>query len=169
MNKDLLILFAAWVLTIIMLILFIPKNKIREAQLAFLFKQVITWLIGLLVVEFRLIEYPVEFFKYSTRTSFTFEYFIYPSISAVFNINYPDRKSNLKQFMYYFYFCTSITIIEVLCENYTNIIKYIHWTWYITWITLFITFFISRKYYIWFFRLQDTKQELSCVPSESEK
>ncbi|HEY8909649.1 MAG TPA: CBO0543 family protein [Desulfosporosinus sp.] len=71
--------------------------------------------------------------------------------------------------MYYFYFCTIMTILEALCEKYTNIIKYIHWTWYLTWITFFITFFISRNYYLWFFRLRDTKQDLSCLPSESEK
>ena len=71
--------------------------------------------------------------------------------------------------MHYFYFCSTITIIEVLCEKYTNIIKYIHWTWYITWITLFITFYISRQFYIWYFRLRDNKLELSCEPSESEK
>lgn len=169
MNIDLLILFSAWVITIIMLILFIPKSKIREAQLAFLFMQVITWLIGLLVVEFRLIEYPVEFFKNATKTSFSFEYFIYPSICAVFNLYFPNNKSNFRKFMHYFYFCTTMTIIEVLCEKYTNIIKYIHWTWYITWISLFITFFISRNYYLWFFRLRDTKQELSGVPSGLEK
>lgn len=151
MNKDVLILLAAWVATIIMLILFIPKKKIREAQLIFLFKQFITWLVGLLVVEFKLIEYPVEFFKHATKTSFTFEFFIYPAICTVFNINYPVGKSNIRKFMYYFYFCTAMTVLEVLCVKYTNIIVYIHWTWYITWITLFITFFISRRYYLWFF------------------
>ena len=169
MNKDILILVAAWALTIIMLILFIPKSRIREAQLAFLFMQVITWVLGLLVVEFRLITYPVEFFKYATKSSFTFEYFIYPSICAVFNVNFPHYKSNLRKVMHYFSFCTTMTIIEIICLKYTNIIKYIHWTWYITWISLFISFYISRNYYIWFFRLRDTKQDLSFVPSESEK
>jgi len=151
MNKDVLILVAVWVATIIMLILFIPKNKIREAQLIFLFKQSITWLVGLLVVELRLIEYPVRLFKYANKTSFTFEYFIYPAISTVFNINYPVGKSNIRKFMHYFSYCTAMTVLEVLCVKYTNIIVYLHWTWYVTWITLFITFFISRKYYLWFF------------------
>jgi hypothetical protein len=160
LNKDILILLAAWIISIIMLILFIPKNKIREAQLVFLFKLLITWLIGLLVVEFGLIEYPVEFFKHATKTSFTFEYFVFPAICAVFNINYPDRKSHFQQFMHYFYFCSTMTVIEVLCEKYTNIINYIHWSWYLTWITLFVTFFISRKYYIWFFRLKDKKVDI---------
>ena len=166
MNKDFLILIGAWIVTIIMLVIYIPKSRIREAQLVFLFKLSITWLLGLIVAEFKLIEYPVEFFKYATKTSFTFEYFIFPSICAVFNLNFPNNKSNLSKFMHYFYFCTTMTIIEVWCEKYTNIIKYIHWTWYLTWITLFITFFVSRRYYIWFFRLRDNKQVLSeCVSS----
>jgi hypothetical protein len=154
MSIETIILTIAWILTIIMLILFVPKNKIREAQLIFLFKQVITWVIGLAVSQCSLIEYPVRSFAYATKASFDFEYFIYPAICAVFNLHYPEGKSHIRQFMHYFYFCTAMTISEVLCERYTNVIKYIHWTWYLTWITLFITFYVSRKYYLWFFKLK---------------
>jgi len=65
MNWDFWILVAAWGLTIIILIRYIPKDKLREAQLIFLSKQFITWFIGILVVEFRLIEYPARVFTYS--------------------------------------------------------------------------------------------------------
>ena len=142
----------AWIITIFSLVKFVPKAKIREAELAFLFNQVITWLVGLAVVEFGLIEYPVRLFPHATRSSFTFEYFIYPSICAIFNVNYPEDKRTFGQFMYYFYFCTTMTVIEVIIERYTTVLTYIHWTWYITWITLFITFYMTRKYYVWFFR-----------------
>lgn len=168
LNKDILFLLVAWFISIVMLILFIPKNKVRQAQLVFLFHQATTMLIGILVADYGLIEYPVRLFMNTTNSNFSFEYFIYPSISAIFNVNYPDRKSPWKQFLYYFYFCTVMTIIEVLFENYTNILKYIHWTWYITWITLFLTLFISRKYYTWFFRPRDTKEE-SCELNTSCK
>nr|WP_282432966.1 hypothetical protein [Desulfosporosinus sp. Sb-LF] len=47
-----------------------------------------------------------------------------------------------------------MTITEVLCERYTNILKYLHWTWYVTWTTLLITFYLSRQYYLWFFKLK---------------
>ena len=169
MNKDLLILVGLWIITVIMLLLFIPKKKIREACLVFLFKLSITWFIGLIVVELRLIEYPVEFFRYATKTSFSFEYFIFPAICAIFNLNFPVDKGLLRKFLHYFSFCTAMSIIEALFEKYTNIIKYIHWSWYLTWITLFITFYISRQFYIWFFRLGESQQELSCSPSELEK
>lgn len=156
MTIEYAIIIIAWIITIILLIKFIPKDKIREALVVFMFKQLITWSTGLIVVELRLIEYPVRlFFQFSSRTSFTFEYFIYPSLCAIFNLNYPDGKSKLARFRHYFNYCSSMTVIEVIIEKYTNIIKYVHWSWYTTWITLFITFYISRKYYLWFFKLKE--------------
>lgn len=154
MSKDVMVLVTAWIIMIIILIVFVPRSKFREAQVIFFFKQLLTWFIGLLVVQFRLIEYPVREFSYANRASFSFEYFIYPAICVVFNLHYPQGKSKIRQFMHYFYFCSVMSFIELLCEKYTNIIKYVHWTWYITWITLFITFYMSHQYYIWFFKLK---------------
>jgi hypothetical protein len=152
-NKEYALILFEWLITIGLLIKFIPRNKIREAYVGFTFKQILTWVLGLTVAEFGLIEYPVRLFSNANKASFTFEYFVYPSICAIFNVNFPENKSNFKNFMYYFYYCTSLTIAEVIFERYTNIIKYIHWTWYVTWITLLITFFMTRKFYIWYLKL----------------
>ena len=153
MNINYTIIVGEWIITIALLFKFIPRNKFKKATLAFLFNQVITWLFGLLVVELRLIKYPVRLlFTYASKTSFTFEYFVYPSICGIFNVYYPTKKNFVGQFMYYFYYCTSMTILEVIFEKYTDILKYIHWTWYITWITLFFTFYVTRKFYVWFFK-----------------
>jgi hypothetical protein len=51
-------------------LLFIPKNRIRLAIFALLCKQVITFFIGLVVVELGLLEYPVRCFESVNRTSF---------------------------------------------------------------------------------------------------
>lgn len=163
MNIDIWIQVGALITTTIILLLFIPKEKKREAQLVFLFKLLITWFIGLFVVELRLIEYPIRFFPYATRSSFTFEYFVYPAICAVFNIRYPVGKGWFRGFLHYSLFCSIMTGIEVLCLYYTDIIVYLHWTWYVTWITLFLTFFISRKYYLWFFSYNKYKEGESLI------
>jgi hypothetical protein len=131
---------------------FIPKDKIHEAHVAYMFKLVITWLTGLLVVEYRLIEYPIRLFPYANRASFIFEYFFYPSICALFVVNYPEKKSAFAKFIYYFFYCTTLTIIEVFEERYTDILEYINWNWAVTWISFFVTFYISKKYNQWFFR-----------------
>ena len=154
MYRDYILISIEWIVTIGLLIRYIPRNKIREANVIFLFKALLTWTLSLMVSELRLIEYPVRLFPYANRTSFTFEFFVYPSICAIFNTNFPEKKSTFDKFMYYCYYCTSMTILEIFTEKYTNILTYRHWTWYITWITLFITFFISRKYYVWFFKLK---------------
>ena len=132
MNRDYILIIIGWIITIGLLFKFIPKNKIREALVAFHFKQMLTWILGLSVVQYKLIEYPVRLFPYAAKTSFSFEYFIYPSLCAIFNVNYPKGKKAFGQFMYYCYFCTTMTILEVYIEKHTNILKYIHWTWYIT-------------------------------------
>ena len=151
MSIDVAILVLAWIITIVVLLFAVPKKKIREALLILFFKQLITWLLGLTVAQFKWIEYPVRSFAYATKASFDFEYFIYPAVCVVFNLHYPEGKSRFRQFTHYFITCTTVTVVEVLCEEYTNIIVYHHWTWHITWITLFITFFMSRKFYLWFF------------------
>jgi hypothetical protein len=152
MNRDMMIILTGNLITIFMLIAFVPRNRIREAQVVFFFKQLITWVVGLAVVEYGLIEYPVRLFSKANKTSFSFEYFIYPAFCVLFNLHYPVEKSRLQRFMYYVYYCSSLTIIEVFVEKHTQILNYIHWEWYVTWITFFITFYLSRKYYLWFFR-----------------
>lgn len=153
MNINYLYIIFAWVVTAIALIKFIPREKIREAQLVFLFKGTLTWVLGLIVVYFHLIEYPVRLLPSVSHTSFTFEYFVYPSICAIFNMHFPENKDKFHKALYYCYYCSGMTILEVLVERYTEILKYIHWHWYVTWITLFIIFFISRSYYKWYFNL----------------
>lgn len=153
MNKDFILIITEWIITTSLLVKY-PKEQNSWSLYSFFFKQKLTWVLGFTVVQLKLIEYPVRLFPYATKSSFSFEYFVYPSLCALFNVHYPEKKSTLRQFMYYFYYCTSITLVEVFVEKHTNILKYIHWTWYITYVTLFITFYMTRKYYEWFFKLK---------------
>jgi hypothetical protein len=149
-----ILIAAAWVVTTVTLIIFIPRDKIREAIVILLFKQLLTWMLGLTVVELGLIEYPVRLFAHANNTSFTFEYYVYPAVCVIFNLHFPVKKSRFYKVLQYVVYCSGITLIEFFIERYTEIINYIHWEWYITWITLMITFFISRQFYLWFFKLK---------------
>ena len=150
--RDKMILVCIWLVTIGLLFKYIPKNKVRHGVLAFLFKQLITWIFGLLVVEKGLIKYPVRFFKKANKSSFSFEYFIYPSLCAIFNMNYPEDRNNSIKLLYYLYHAGIITVLEVLAERYTNLIKYVKWKWYWSFICIVLTNFLSRLFYRWFFK-----------------
>lgn len=163
---------SALIIIIFLLIIFVPRNKIREASVILMFKQMTTWLLGLAVVQLNWIEYPDRlFFSDATQTSFTFEYILYPAICVFFILYYPKHYGWVGQFMYYFIYCSAITTVEVLIEHYTTAIKYNEkWYWYTTWLSLFVTFYISRKFYLWFFK--DLKKKWSkrwCLWTESLK
>lgn len=152
MSVERIILIAVWVLACLALLIYVPKVRYREAIVIFMFKQVMTWLLGIITVEAGLIEYPVRIFTIAVKTSFTFEYFVYPVICIFFVLYYPEAKGLFREFLHYFYYCSVITAVELVLEKYTDLIKYIHWTWYYTWISLVITFFFSRTFYKWFFK-----------------
>lgn len=152
MSKDRWILVSLWLITIGLLLKFIPRDKIRHASLAFLFKQVLTWLFGLVVVDKGLIKYPSRFFKKANKTCFSFEYFIYPAFCAIFNVHYPEEKNKFIKLLYYLFHSGILTFGEILAERYTNIISYIKWKWYFSFITMGVTNYISRVFYRWFFK-----------------
>ncbi|MFH5181337.1 CBO0543 family protein [Paenibacillus sp. TAB 01] len=146
-----LILYTVWIITAILLVIFINRKTLIRAQVSFLFMQVPSWLFGALVVQGRLIEYPVGFLSIAYRASFTFEFFVFPAISSIFNVHFPKEKPWFVKTIYVFSFPTVITIIEVFLEKYTELIKYLNWTWYLSFITVTITLLISYCYYLWFF------------------
>ncbi|WP_127533928.1 CBO0543 family protein [Paenibacillus kobensis] len=133
------------------LIFLIPRDRIRLAVAAFLFKQAITFLIGLVVVQAGLIEYPIREFASVNRTSFSYEYFAFPLMCAYFNVRYPNGRSIPIQLGYYAVYSIVLTVMEVIIETYTDLIEYIHWEWYVSLITIGLSFWITRMFCVWFF------------------
>ncbi|WP_147535835.1 CBO0543 family protein [Bacillus marasmi] len=158
MSINFIVLISVWSLTILGLILWVSKDRLREACLVFFFKQFMTWILGLVVVECGWIEYPVREFSKASGTSFSFEYFIYPAICVIFNLRYPYHKGKLHRIGWFLFFPTWMTILEVLIEEHTDLIEYIEWSWYWTWLTLLITFFFSMHFYRWFFKKSSLTQ-----------
>lgn len=161
------ILMFCWGLGITLLIKLIPVNKLRHGVVAFLFKQVVTWLFGLIVVEKGLISYPVREFRKAYKGSFSFEYFLYPTLCAIFNLYYPEGRSRALKFLYLNFHAGIITIVEVLFEKYTNLIKYKKWAWYWSYLTLGCTYYLSRIFYRWFFKNEFISgKKLNYLPEE---
>ncbi|NHC21183.1 CBO0543 family protein [Bacillus sp. MM2020_4] len=144
---------SSWIIVSLLLIKCTPKNKIRETLVVFLFKQALTWIFGLLVVEKNLISYPYRlFFKKANKANFSFEYFIYPGLCALFSLYYPKNKSNLLKTLHFFISTSVIVIFEIIAVKYTKLIKYKKWTWYWSFITIWITDYVTHAFHKWFFK-----------------
>lgn len=156
MEVDYTLLYILYACTIISLV-YIPRNKLIEASIIFLFQQSITWGLGIIIVGLHLVEYPVRELAKVNGTSFLYEFLLYPVISIFFCLYYPKTSTKWKRFIYIFVFCTGLTVLEVLFEKYTHLIKYIHWKWYYTWISDFGTLFLVWIFYKWYFKLNNIK------------
>jgi hypothetical protein len=146
---EIIILLASWIIGILLFYFLVPASKFRLAILGFLIMQTITWPLGFLVSEFNFISYPVRLFDDAARTSFTFEYFAFPIVGAMYNLYYP-RKSKLMGLLFTSIIVSLLTGIEVILERYTDNIEYINWRWYWSWISMFITLYISLGIWKWF-------------------
>jgi hypothetical protein len=93
MTKEGIIEASVWVIMIIALLLFVPKNKKREASVVYTFTCFLGFFIGLFIVQMKWIEYPARMlFRYAERAEFTFEFVLYPTICVLFVLHYPWKK-----------------------------------------------------------------------------
>lgn len=146
------IIISVWIISFIS-IFFIPKEEYRHASVIFLLAQLPAWIFGLLVVEAGLIQYPVRELYKANGTSFTFEYLVLPLMCIFFNIHFPQNKSFYNKITYYLTILLVFSLIEYFTEKHTLILKYIHWHWYTTFITMGIFIYFVRSAYKWFFNL----------------
>ncbi|WP_338448629.1 CBO0543 family protein [Niallia oryzisoli] len=157
-QKEKNIIISIYILNALLLFKFVPKDKIRHATVIFLFKQVITWFFGLLVVEKKLIEYPYRpFFKKTYKASFCFEYFFYPVLSILFNLYYPEKRNALIKTLYQFIHASMITALEVLILKYSKLIRYKNWKWYWSFMTIWFSNYLSHRFYKWFIKENGTQ------------
>ncbi|TYS18461.1 hypothetical protein FZC78_02675 [Rossellomorea vietnamensis] len=153
MNLERWFLTGFSLLCIFALIKLVPKGKSRDAWVLFLFLQVITWPAGLFAVEKGWIEYPTQLLPQANmynKTSFSFEFFLFPTVAIFFSLYYPYNIKRFTAFLYYLCFSGFFTLFEVVLEKYTTLVEYDEWKWYWTLVTVIISLFINHKYYLWF-------------------
>lgn len=133
---------------------FISRKHAAKASFIFLLTQFFSWILGLVVVEFGWIEYPVRELAKANATSFLFEYFLLPIIAVFFVLYYPFSKPLKIKILYYAAIISSFTLIEYFVEKYTLIIKYNTWKWYWTFISETLVFYMVMVIYKWFYKIK---------------
>lgn len=147
----------SWIIAIILFYFFGLRLKSCEAILSFLFMQAITWPLGFVVAEMKLIAYPVRFFEYASRSSFTFEFFVFPVVAALYSVHYPTNSTKFIKVAYSCLVVSVITIVEVILESYTDTIEYLQWSWYWSWFAMLASLQLSYRCSSWFLKKMKIK------------
>jgi hypothetical protein len=150
MGKNEVIELSIWIVSIALMLIFIPKARVREAAISFMITQLLSWILGLLVVYFGLLAYPKHFFATATDSSFTYEFLAFPAVSAIMNVNFPTDKPVLIKIGYLLLYPTIMTVIEIALVHYTDLIVFKRWAWYTSWLTIAATMLIAFGFHNWF-------------------
>lgn len=162
MTLERLVLIIIWAVSTIAFVLFIPRNRRREAILAFLACQSVTWVNSMLHVKYGLLAFPVREFPKASDLLFTSEYMMYPLMCAFYYI-YEPESGKLPRLLYLVGCITCLTVIDVIIEKYTELIEYTKYSWYWTWIDFFLIFLITNIYCKWFFKKNSFREEKRTV------
>ncbi|AZV41588.1 hypothetical protein BAOM_0977 [Peribacillus asahii] len=138
-----IILWSMLIIGIALLFFSLRKPPTKDLILIFLLTSFFSTFLGVIVVEEKMLEYPISFLSNYFSSSILYEYLILPVVCIYFyQATYYSRYPSiiLKCTLY----TAFLTIIEVIFERYTDLIKYHTWTWIHTFISIFFLFMFIR-------------------------
>ncbi|MDD9270981.1 CBO0543 family protein [Paenibacillus sp. GCM10023248] len=158
MTVERVVLIAVWAVCLLLIPLMIPRHRIREAVLLFLFTQMITWVMSLLFVEWRFIENPIREFPAATQSNFTNNYLLLPLLSTLFSIYYPAQKPASVRFLYHLRIVLAIGVYLAFVSSYTEILNYVHFNIYAHILVVWLVINAVRSYASYFFKKEIRKE-----------
>ena len=144
-SVEMFISLAAAVITLLLLIFAVDWRYFRDWVVVYLFKSLLDFVVSSPTVEHHLLEYPNRLLPNCYDTSLLFELWVFPVLCILYNQT--TREKGLSAILgYALLFSAGITVIEYLLELHTNLIRYIQWSWLTSYVTLTITFLLSRGF-----------------------
>lgn len=150
MIKEILILIFSWLISISLMLKFIPKESKRTAHITFLFVSTISWIYEYIQLLIGLVEFPFREFNVATKMSFSLYYLVYPTFGVFFITLYPMEKVKLRIFIHFFVFAIAITTYSFFIEKYSSLIFFKKWNWFASFFSNLIILYIVKKFVYWF-------------------
>lgn len=138
-----IILWSLLIIGVTLLFSSLRKPPIKNWILIFSLSSYFSTFFGVLVVEEKMLEYPVRFLSNYFSSSLLYEYLLFPVVCIYFyQTTYRSRYLNIV--LQCILYTTVLTIIEIFFERYTELIKYHTWTWKYTFISTFLLILFIR-------------------------
>ncbi|MDZ5471561.1 CBO0543 family protein [Bacillus sp. 31A1R] len=139
-----------------MLIIFVPKKRIRESIAVFLFFHFLTWLFSIGLTYFGLLEAPFREFPYATKINFSMEYMVFPTIAVFFQLLFPKRK--IYRIIHYILTVTFILFIMGVIGYFTEIMDVTKESLTRSALNFTVELWLCRKYITWLMDSEYTKK-----------
>lgn len=150
MSKEILVLLFSWLISIVLLVKYIPRERKRNAHITFLFVQAIAWIYEYIQLLLGVMDFPYREFEEATKMSFSLHYLIYPTFGVFFIMLYPTDSKNPRIITHYLIFAIAITTYSFLVEKYSSLFNWISWNVNISFVTNLAILYIIKKFVFWY-------------------
>jgi len=140
---------AAAAITLLLLLFAVDWRHFRDWIAVFLFTCTLALLVGSPVCEMGLVEYPVRLFPEHYDTPVIFEAWVFPVLSVLYNQAVRER-GPAAALGCALLFAAGVAAVEYPLGKYTDLIRYIRWTWLASFVTLAAAFLLSRAFLAFF-------------------
>lgn len=152
MTIDQITLLFLWILFPLLLLIFVPKDRIRELIAVFLLFHALTWSFSIVLTHYGLLQAGTLEFPHATKINFSLEYIVYPSIAVFFQLWFPEHRCRRLKALYYLCFVLLILSIIILVSIFTNLIFLTVSGMISSFFNFLIEFVLCRKFIQWFLR-----------------
>lgn len=121
--------------------------------IVFLFSAYLALPLGVILVRLGYFSFPVRFLSSYFESSILFEYLVLPILSVIYYKS-TMRLAFLKSAGYAMLYSIGIASLEVILEKYTNLMVYIHWSFFYTLWTTFSYLLVIRVFVLAYVRRQ---------------
>ncbi len=140
---EIILLIIFYILGTILFLVSLKKAPRKDWLLIYFITAYFAVFLGNLLVDYHLLKYPVTIFKH-LKGSVLFEFLLFPVICVYYyQTTYHSHISGV--ILQAVVYSGGLTLVEFFLEKYTNLIKYLQWEWYFTWISVFIFMIVVRS------------------------
>lgn len=151
-SKNILWIIITSIIVIFLLFLIVPKNRMREAWLNFIFFQSLTWGAGVILAEYDLVKSTFRMFPKATTQNFFNDFIIFPVFSVLYYFLFPYHRNRYIQCIFVLGATIFISIYDFSVEKFTDMKRYIHWSVFNQFILALIFNLGSLWFTKWFFK-----------------
>jgi hypothetical protein len=149
MTFDYGVLLGLWVVLPLLLLVVIPRSRVREFLVVLIFFQSLTWIVSIVLTAFGLLSSPVLEFGKATKINFTMEYLVFPVAAVLFHRWYPIGLGKVRQVLHYIISVAGILLFMFLIGRYTHIMKIEIGNLIRSGINFMFELWLCRKYMVW--------------------
>jgi hypothetical protein len=151
MNIEQNLILLIWVSGLLVISFGVPVGKRHSFFIAYLTAQGMEWLAEILLLQFKIVSFPIREFPHASDMSITLRIFLIPLCCAIYVI-YESRKSWPIRTLYLIVWVNVMTLMEISVSHFSQLEDHKNYYWVVAELVYSAELIVTSAVVRWFFR-----------------